>query len=63
MSHFSTHTYDPETDTIRMAAWMDDYYGQHHYGVRFYPGGPVYHPHEVSIPNENDTIWVRKELA
>jgi hypothetical protein len=63
MSHYSAHAYDPETDTIRMAAWMDDYFGHYQYGVQFYPEGPVFRPHEVSIPHEEEQIWVRKERS
>lgn len=58
MSDFYQASYDPETDTVRKAHWMDDYFGRHRYGVRFEDRpDTVYHPDEVNIPT--DAVFVR----
>lgn len=38
MSNFSKMTVHPETKKLEMADWMDDYFGRHHYGVKFADG-------------------------
>ena len=62
MSSYTRHAYDPESDTIRMAIWMDNYFERYEYGISFDDGGPVYHPDEVEIPHDT-TVWVRKDLT
>lgn len=44
--------YHPKTDTVKMAVWMDDYFGKHEYGVQFVGDNNVYRPEEVSIPDK-----------
>lgn len=35
MSNYSRLTKNPKTGKFEMADWLDDYYGEHIYGVRF----------------------------
>jgi hypothetical protein len=41
MSNFITNTKNPKTGEFEPAYWLDDYYGHHHYGVRFKDGTMV----------------------
>lgn len=50
MSSFVQAAYHPTERRIRAAAFIDDYFGPHDYGVRFDEGGPVFRPKEVVIP-------------
>ena len=43
MSTYLRQTKHPETNEWHKAIWMDDYYGSHHYGVKF-PNGDVFDP-------------------
>ncbi len=58
MSNYRQAAYDPESQTVRTAWWMDDWFGKHQYGVRFDDGGKVYKPAEVEIPL--DVVFVPK---
>lgn len=49
MSSFTQPTVNPITGQIQDAVWMDDYYKDGVYGVRF-PGGRVYPEYKVSVP-------------
>lgn len=44
MSNFQQLTRHPETKTMELADWIDDYYGKHQYGVRF-PDGKTFPSH------------------
>lgn len=35
MSNYKAYTQHPYTREFSMAEWIDDYYGSHHYGVKF----------------------------
>lgn len=50
MSNFSMACYHPKERVIRAAAWIDDYFGRHEYGVQFDPDGEVFRVREVDIP-------------
>lgn len=52
MSNFSSPAYHPKEKVIRVAAFMDDYFGPHEYGVRFPGDAHVYKEHETRIPHE-----------
>ena len=49
MSNFSRAAYHPPTGTVRLAVYLDDYFGRHEYGVRFPGEERVYRPQEVEI--------------
>jgi hypothetical protein len=38
MSSFYKKTKHPDTGIIEKAEWLDDYFGKHHYAVRFQDG-------------------------
>lgn len=42
MSNYSAMTIHPETKVAEMADWLDDYFGKHHYGVRFPSDGKIF---------------------
>lgn len=46
MSTFNKITKHPETGAMEEAVWMDDYYGRHHYGVKF-PDSKVFYEEEI----------------
>lgn len=46
MSSYTTATVNPDTHEIEQAEWLDDYFGQHNYGVRFPSTGVVYRADE-----------------
>lgn len=50
MSNYFAPVHHPIEKVIRAAFWIDDYFGNHKYGVRFDPDGPVFKPSEVDIP-------------
>ncbi len=43
LSNYSAITKHPETGKLEMADWLDDSFGRHVYGVRFY-GNPTIYP-------------------
>jgi len=47
MSNFITKTKHPRTGREEAAEWLDDYFGEHNYGVRF-PDGRVYREEEIT---------------
>lgn len=46
MSSYLKSTVHPETKAIENAEWLDDYFGQHNYGVRFPSDGKVFRADE-----------------
>lgn len=46
MSSYIKTTKHPETGAIEQAEWLDDYFGQHNYGVRFPSDGKVFRADE-----------------
>lgn len=48
MSNFSKLTKHPLTGDWEMADWLDNYFGQHHYGVKF-PSGEVFNADEKDL--------------
>lgn len=59
MSNFHRVCWHPKERVARAAAWLDDYFGRHEYGVRFIGDEDVYRPDEVEIPIE--LVLVPKE--
>lgn len=59
MSNFIQAAYNPDEDTVRAAAWIDNHFGAHRYGVIFDTAGPVYTTDEVTIPI--DAVFVRQK--
>jgi hypothetical protein len=45
MSNFQRLTKHPKTGKFELADWLDDYFGNHHYGVRFPSDQQVYDPY------------------
>jgi hypothetical protein len=50
MSNFTQVAWNPKERVARAAAFMDDYFGPHAYGVKFEGDEQVYRPAEVDIP-------------
>jgi len=48
MSSYYRCTKHPETGNWEFAAWLDDYFAKHHYGVLF-GDGRIFNPREVKI--------------
>jgi len=48
MSTYLRQTKHPETDEWQVATWADDFYGSHHYGVKF-PNGDVFDPEKIKL--------------
>jgi len=48
MSTYPRQTKHPKTGEWHEAIWMDDYYGNHRYGVKF-PNGNVFDPSKVKL--------------
>lgn len=46
MSSYIKQTVNPDTHEMEDAEWLDDYFGQHNYGVRFPSTGIVYRADE-----------------
>lgn len=46
MSSYNELTPHPETGIVENAAWLDDYFGRHRYGVKF-SDGKVFTPDQV----------------
>lgn len=47
MSSYHEDTINPRTGKVHRALWMDDYFGEHIYGVRFEGETHVYRAKEV----------------
>lgn len=48
MSSYQQLTKHPKTKKFELAWWIDNFYAQHHYGVRF-PDGSVYDPEKKKL--------------
>lgn len=48
MSTYFRETKHPQTDKWERATWYDDYYGKHHYGVKF-PDGSIFDPEKIKL--------------
>ena len=53
MSNFTKTTKNPDTGEWEKAFWIDDYYGNHHYGVRF-EDGTVVDPDLIKLETKNN---------
>lgn len=51
MSTFWKKTKHPETGEWEIAIWIDDFYGSHHYGVKFFDG-KVFDPEKIKLEKE-----------
>ena len=47
MSSFNRKTKHPRTGKLEEAEWLDDYFGNHNYGVRF-PDGSVFREGDIT---------------
>lgn len=62
MSNFTRAAYHPVEKCVRAAAWLDNHFGPHQYGVRFSGRqDEVFKPSEVEVPL--DTIFVPRGEA
>jgi len=55
MSTFSQQTKHPVTGEWHEATWIDDFYGRHHYGVRF-PNGETFNPDKIQLETRDDEL-------
>lgn len=55
MSSFIRNTKNPETGKFEPAYWLDDYFGNHKYGVKF-EDGTVYDPDKVDLETNNEPL-------
>lgn len=60
MSTFQEWTKHPKTGEIEQAVWIDDYFGNHNYGVKFADGN-IYDPREVKIEMKSKPMETNKE--
>jgi len=61
VSSYQAAAYHPYEQRIRTAVWIDDWFGQHRYGVKFDDSGPVFRPEQVEIPL--DKIFVEEKVT
>jgi len=59
MSSYFMAAYNPRENAIRVAFWLDDYFGKYVYGVKFDGDDKYYTTREVDIPT--DVVFVPKE--
>jgi hypothetical protein len=52
VSSYKDKAWNPKTNKIEDAVWLDDYFGRHQYGVKFAGDDKYYKPNEVEIPKE-----------
>lgn len=60
MSSFVKNTLNPNTGTFEPAAWIDDHFGRHNYGVKFLGNDTVYDPSQHSLLTDDkkvDSTW------
>lgn len=55
MSTYAAMTKNPKTGEFEPAIWHDDFYGPHHYGVRFLDGS-MYDPREITLETNDDEV-------
>lgn len=53
MSNYKQLTKNPRTGEFEEAEWLDDYFGRHHYGVRF-KDGTIYDTWKVELITFDD---------
>lgn len=53
MSNYFRWTQHPDTMHWHYAAWLDDHFGPHNYGVKFNDGG-IYDPRETTLKTRED---------
>lgn len=58
MSNFTQAAYHPREKVVRAATFIDNYFGQHQYGVQFSGDAHVYKARETLIPL--DVVFVPK---
>lgn len=51
MSSFYKLTKNPRTGKFEEAAWLDNHFGGHRYGVKF-PDGTIYNPDYQDLPTK-----------
>ena len=56
MSSYLKSTQHPETGKVEHAEWLDDYFGQHNYGVRFPSDGKVFRADEYDWQEDYETM-------
>lgn len=56
MSSYQKQTVHPETKQIENAEWIDDYFGNHNYGVRFPSDGKVFRADEFDWLSNPETL-------
>lgn len=61
MSNFHRVAWNPKEQVARGAAYLDDYFGRHQYGVKFEGDEKVYRPEEVEIPLEMVLVPIVEE--
>ena len=61
MSNFKKITRHPVTGLLKIAEWLDDYFGPHEYGVRFEGNTKVYREEDVDV-NLAKLTKQRKEM-
>lgn len=60
MSNFGALAYNPRTRRVEMAAFWDNHFGPHQYGIHFAGDDKVYTPDETGIAaagKELDRLW------
>ncbi len=48
MSSFKRITRHPVTDLLKIAEWLDDYFGLHEYGVKFEGDPKIYREEDIN---------------
>ena len=51
MSTFTRRTKHPQTGDWEQATWLDNYFGNHRYGVRFHDG-QIFNPEQVELQTD-----------
>lgn len=59
MSSFLKSTVNPDTHEIEMAEWLDNYFGERKYGVRFPSTGIVYREDDYEWTEDNNILATR----
>ena len=60
MSTYSKQTKHPITGEWHNATWTDDYFGSHHYGVKF-PNGDVFDPEKTKLETRDSEPMTHTE--
>ena len=62
MSSYQKQTVHPETKQIEKAEWLDDYFGNHNYGVRFPSDGKIFRADEFFWEENPQTLVTEGRL-